>query len=448
MKEKELSKRETVTLGLMLFALFFGAGNMIFPPALGQAAGTNVWTAMLGFVVTGVGLPLLGVAAIGMTGGDLQTLAKRVHPLYGIVFTFIVYLAIGPFLAIPRTGTVAFEMGLLPFLSEGAKASGVSLFLFTLVYFAVTFWLCLHPSKLMDRIGKVLTPALLLIIAIVCVQALLHPVGEVGKPSEAYQAAPFFKGFVEGYLTLDALAAMVFGIVVTSAIEGRGITERKKVTLSTLKAGMIAAVGLALVYLALGYLGATSISLGASDNGGTILTALVQRLFGPIGLLLLGMAVALACLTTSVGLVTACSHYFSQTVPRIPYKVMAAVLCLFSAAVANVGLTQLIAFSVPVLVAIYPLGIVLMLLSFLHKLFKGYRAVYAGASLATGAISLVDGAKQMGLPVEAVATLYASLPLYQEGIGWLLPAVIGAVVGFVWAVMRREAYPAQKKAHL
>ncbi|TRY25313.1 branched-chain amino acid transport system II carrier protein [Brevibacillus sp. LEMMJ03] len=434
---RELTHRETLTIGMMLFALFFGAGNMIFPPALGQAAGTHAWEAMAGFILTGVGLPLLGVIATGMSGGNLQTLAGRVHPVFGAVFTVVVYLAIGPFLAIPRTGTVAFEMGVLPFLPEGAKESWVPLFISTLVYFAVTFWLCLHPSKLMDRIGKVLTPALLLIIGVMFVQSLVHPIGEAGEPAEAYQSAPFFKGFVEGYLTLDALAALVFGIVVTSTIEGRGITGRKKLGWATVKAGMIAATGLALVYLALAYLGVTSYSLGQSENGGQILTSVVQHLFGSKGLLLLAAGVILACLTTSVGLVTACSHFFSERLPGVSYKTMAMILSLFSAAVANVGLTQLIVISVPVLLMIYPIAIVLMLLSFLHRLFRGYAEVYGGATIATAVISIVDGAKQFGLSLDGITSLYAHLPLYHEGIGWLLPAVCGAAIGFLVGVVRQ-----------
>lgn len=433
---KELSKKETITLGLMLFALFFGAGNMIFPPALGQAAGTNAWIAMLGFVLTGVGLPLLGVIATGIAGGNLQTLAGRVHPKFGAIFTVIVYLAIGPCMAIPRTGTVTYEMGVLPFLPDAMKESWIPLFLTTIIYFAITFWLCLHPSKLVDRIGKILTPALLLIIGIMFVQSLLHPLGEVGMPTEAYQAAPLFKGFLEGYLTLDALAALVFGIVVSTSIEARGVTDRKKISWLTIKAGMIAAFGLALVYLALGYIGATSISLGKSENGGQILTGVVQELFGSLGSILLGTAVLLACLTTSVGLVTACSRFFTDRIPAISYKTMATILSVFSAAIANVGLTQLIAFSVPVLIAIYPVAIVLIMLTFLHNTFRGYSSVYVGTVIATACISLVDGLKLLGLPVESITSLYSGLPLYAEGIGWLLPAIAGALLGFLWGSMR------------
>lgn len=433
---RELSTRETITVGLMLFALFFGAGNMIFPPALGQAAGTDVWKAMLGFIITGVGLPLLGVIAVGLGGGNLQTLARRVHPIFAVVFTFIVYLAIGPFLAIPRTGTVTFEMGVLPFLPESAKGGWVPLFITTIAYFALTFWLSLNPSKLVDRIGKILTPALLIIIGVMFVATFFNPIGEMGQPTGAYQQSPFIKGFLEGYLTLDALAAMVFGIVVTASVQAVGVTDRKKITISTIKAAVIAAIGLGLVYLALGFMGATSFSLGQSENGGQILTTVVQHLFGPLGSMLLGLAVTLACLTTSIGLVTACGRFFSDQIPSISYRTMTAILCAFSAAVANVGLTQLIAFSVPVLMAIYPIGIVLMFVSFFHKWFKGYSAVYVGAIVVTAAISLIDGAALIGLSVSGITDAYEHLPLYKEGIGWLLPAIAGALLGFLWGSLR------------
>lgn len=435
---RELSTREIITVGLMLFALFFGAGNMIFPPALGQAAGENVWIAMLGFIVTGVGLPLLGVIAVGLGGGNLQTLAGRVHPVFATVFTFIVYLSIGPFMAIPRTGTVTYEMGVLPFLSETMKDSSLPLFVTTIVYFALTFWLALNPSKLVDRIGKVLTPALLVIIGVMFFTSLAQPIGEVGPPTGDYQHAAFFKGFVEGYLTLDALAAMVFGIVVTAAVREKGITDPRKLTWSTIKAAVIAAIGLGLVYLALGYMGATSHSLGQSANGGQILTGAVLHLFGPLGTLLLGGAVTLACLTTSVGLVTACSRFFSERIPGASYKMMAVILSVFSAAVANVGLTQLIAISVPVLMAIYPLAIVLMLVSFFHQWFKGYSAVYRGAIIATAVISLLDGLATAGIKIAALAPILDHLPLHKEGIGWLLPAIAGALLGFLWGSLRPE----------
>jgi len=432
---KELSSKQIFSIGLMLFALFFGAGNMIFPPSLGQAAGTNLWIAMLGFIITGVGLPILAVATMGLSGGNLQSLASRVHPVFGMLFTLTVYLAIGPFFAIPRTGSVAFEMGALPFLPEDVNAHGLPLFLYTLVYFAVTFWLCLNPSKLVDRIGKILTPVLLVIIGALLVQSIFHPIGTFAEPASDYQTKPFFKGFLEGYLTMDALAALVFGIVVTSAIEQRGVTERKKLALTTIKAGVIAGCGLAAVYATLGYLGASSHTLGTSENGGQILAAVVAYLFGKPGALLLGTAVTLACLTTSVGLVAACSEYFTALFPKLSYKATVAALCLFSMVLANLGLSQIISISVPVMIGMYPLAIMLIVLSFMHRWFNGYRQVYAGTLIATALISVVDGFNQAGIQWSAINQLYSKLPFYAEGIAWLLPALLGGMIGYAWGLI-------------
>lgn len=431
--EKNMEKR-TLSVGLMLFALFFGAGNLIFPPALGQAAGDMVWHSMIGFFITGVGLPLLGVIALARAGGGLQTLTERVNPLFGSVFAIILYLAIGPFFGIPRTGTVAFEMAALPFLPEGIS-TGLPLFLFTVVFFVITYWLALNPSKLVDRIGNILTPLLLLIIGSVLVKALITPVGKIGQPSPEYGSSPLLKGFMDGYLTMDTLGALAFGIVVITAVNKPGM-KKEQVTSMVVKAGVIAAVCLAGVYGILAYLGATSQGLGKSENGGQILTNVVSQLFGGPGSLLLGLAVALACLTTSVGLVTATGEFAHKMFPKLPYKIVILVLSIFSAGVANVGLSQLITVSVPVLTAIYPIAIVLIILSFFHDTFSGSQEVYLGSIIATALVSIADGLKAFGLKFGTIEQIYSHIPLYADGIGWLIPAIIGAVVGFIIALIR------------
>jgi branched-chain amino acid:cation transporter, LIVCS family len=423
------------SVGLMLFALFFGAGNLIFPPALGQAAGDRVWESLIGFLITGVGLPLLAVIALARTGGGLQTLTERVHPVFGIVFAVILYLAIGPFFGIPRTGTVAFEMAAVPFLPDGFN-SQIALFLFTVVFFAVTYWLALNPSKLVDRIGNILTPLLLIIIGSVLVKAILTPVGKLGSPQTAYQNSPVVKGFMDGYLTMDTLGALAFGIVVINAVKQDGI--KKGITKMVIKAGIIAAVCLAGVYGVLAYLGAASQGLGKTDNGGQILTNVVYHLFGQPGNLLLGLAVALACLTTSVGLVTACAQFAVKMFPRLSYKQVILLLSIFSAGVANLGLSQLIKVSVPVLVAIYPIAIVLILLSYLHEIFSGRSEVYIGAIVATAIVSVADGLKAFGLELGRMEEFYSAIPFYSDGIGWLVPAIIGALAGFVFALIKKQ----------
>ncbi|MFD2446349.1 branched-chain amino acid transport system II carrier protein [Bacillus sp. CGMCC 1.16607] len=435
MKRNSIATRDITAIGLMLFALFFGAGNMIFPPFLGQEAGENVWPAIVGFLLTGVGLPLLGVIAIARNG-DLQTLANRVHPLFSIIFSVILYLTIGPFFGIPRTGTVSYEISVTPFLTETLKQSSFPLFIYSLIFFGLTAWLSLNPSKLVDRIGKYLTPALLLIIAILIMKSLITPMGEPGLPNEAYSNTPFFKGFVEGYLTLDAIAALVFGIVVIGSIRDKGITDKTAITKACMKAGIIAATGLAIVYIALSYIGATSVSaIGTKENGASLLSDAATYLFGSTGLLILGLAITLACLTTSIGLVSSCAQYFSKILPKITYRNLVFILSIFSLIIANIGLTQLINISLPVLIMIYPIAIVLIILSYFHNFFHGYSTVYIFALIPTGFISLIDGLKTAGIPTKFMINILSDLPFYSEGIGWVVPAIIGTGVGYIIALL-------------
>lgn len=436
--ETKFSTKEQFAIGLMLFALFFGAGNMIFPPALGQAAGENVWVAVGGFLITGVGLPLLAVSAIARTGSDLQALASRVHPLFGMIFTIVMYLAIGPLFAIPRTGTVSFEIGVTPFLPEELKNSNIVLAIYTIVYFTINLWLSINPSKLVDRIGKLLTPLLLIGLFALILKSIFTPMGEIQAPTDVYSQSPFFKGFIDGYLTMDTIAALVFGIIVINSIKDKGVSDNKTIASLCIKAGFIAAAGLAFIYVSLAYIGASSVdAIGYKDNGGTIITAAAYHLFGTVGNILLGTIITLACLTTSIGLLSSCASYFSKLTPSISYKTYTVVMSLFSVVIANVGLTNLITFSVPVLIIIYPLAIVLVALSFLHEKFNGRSEVYSGALLATGFISLFDGLNNAGISVRFVLKIFEKfLPLFSQGIGWLVPAVIGAIVGWIVSKIR------------
>lgn len=440
---KSLSRKETLSIGLMLFALFFGSGNLIFPPLLGQSSGTNIWIAVSGFIITGVGLPLLAVAALAKSGDSLQRLVNRVNPKFGVILTVAIYLTIGPLCVIPRTGGVAFEMGISPFLSDGLNQSPVILFLFTLVYFALTFWLCLNPSKLVDIIGKWLTPTLLTLIAVLFIRTLIYPIGPVGGPLTAeYANYPFFKGFVEGYSTMDTLGALVFGIVIVTAIRERGITDSKTIAWSTIKAGTIAATGLGLVYVALGYIGATSQSFGILGNGGELLTKAAYGLLGTPGLMLLSAATTIACLTTSIGLTVSCGQYFSRLIPGLSYKAIVGIVCLFGMGLANLGLERILKFSVPVLLLLYPLVIVLILLSFFHTWFRGYSAVYIGGLIGSGIISLMDVLSSLGIRWSLVDTFLKNLPVHEQGLGWLVPAFLGIILGYLIGRIRHRTVPA------
>ncbi|MGG0288126.1 branched-chain amino acid transport system II carrier protein [Peribacillus butanolivorans] len=426
-----------VVIGFMLFALFFGAGNLIFPPMLGQSAGMNIWTANAGFLVTGVGLPLLGVLALGFSGkDDLQSLASRVHPVFGIVFTTVLYLAIGPLFAMPRTGNVSFEIGVKPFLPE--NSGPLPLLIFTIIFFTITCLLSLNPAKIVEIVGKILTPIKLTFIGILVVVAFVNPIGDFQAPVKDYTIQPFFNGFREGYLTMDTLASFVFGIIIINAIKEKGAKTKKQIMIVCGKATGIAAVILATIYTALSYMGASSVEkLGHLDNGGIILAKVSDYYFGAYGGILLGLMITVACITTSVGLVTSCSSYFHKLFPKLPYKTIAISLSIFSAIVANIGLTQLIAFSVPVMTAIYPLAIVLIFLTFLHSLFKGKAEVYQGSLLLTFIVSLFDGLNGAGIHISSINNFFNTiLPLYEVGLGWIIPAIVGGFIGYAASILK------------
>lgn len=428
-----------VVIGLMLFALFFGAGNLIFPPMLGQSAGTNIWIANAGFLVTGVGLPLLGVLAFGFSGkDDLQSLASRVHPIFGIVFTTVLYLAIGPLFALPRTGNVSFEIGVKPFLPE--NSGPLPLLIFTIIFFSITCLFSLNPAKIVEIVGKILTPIKLSFLGILVVVAIIHPIGDFQAPVKSYAVQPFFNGFKEGYLTMDTLASFVFGIIIINAIKEKGAKTKKQIMIVCAKAAGIAALILATIYTALSYMGASSVEkLGLLDNGGIFLAKVSDYYFGTYGGVLLGLLITVACLTTSIGLVTACSSFFHKLFPKVPYRTIAISLCIFSAIVANIGLTELIAISVPVLTGIYPLAIVLIFLTFLHSLFKGKAEVYQGSLLFTFIISFFDGLNGAGIHVAGINNFFhAILPMYEIGLGWIIPAIVGGFLGYGSSLLREK----------
>ena len=427
-------------IGTMLFGLFFGAGNLIFPIQLGQLAGTNFWLALLGFLVTAIGLPFLGILAIGLSGSNgLRDLASRVHPLFGVIFSLALYLTIGPFFAIPRTATVPFVVGFEPYIQP--EQTTMFLALFSFVFFAVVYYFSLNPAKIMDYIGKYLTPAFLIFLFMLIIISIVSPMGSFQQPMGAYIESSFMTGFKEGYNTMDALASLALGIVVINAIKNSGITDRKEIAKATWKSGIFAMALMMLIYGLITYMGASSIeAIGTYDNGGLIFAAVAKHYFGSFGGILLAIIIVLACLKTSIGLITSCSEFFHEIFPKVSYKWFVLILCLVSLTIANFGLNNIIQFAIPVLMFLYPLAIVLILLALSSPLFKNKQSVYATAMFFTFFISVIDGYKALvdSVPAakfglfEAIEQFYAQvLPLYSIGLGWVLPALLGIVLGYV-----------------
>lgn len=422
-----------MAIGLMTFALFLGAGNIIFPPYLGYTAGTELIAAMLGFLLTGVGLPLLGVVACARIGGGLEKLTAILPTRFALIFSVVLFLAIGPLFALPRTAVVSYELGVLPFLGESGS---LSLAVLSVVFFAVALYFALFPGRLVESVGKLITPMLVAVLVVITVGVFMYPQGELGAPADSMISQGFFNGFREGYQTLDALAALVFGVVIINAIRSKGVTEPGQISRYTLIAGLIASIGLSLVYLVLGYIGAISHELVAvPDNGAQIISQFVNAVFGAWGRVVLATTVILACLTTAIGLLSACGAYFSRAFPALNYRSWVLLCGLISALIANVGLNTLLKVTIPALLIIYPVAIALLVVSLLKPALPRPKLVMTFVLFPVGLISLIEGLHAAKLVfVEPIFSLLGYLPLQEQGLAWLLPGLVSGVLGLLFSL--------------
>jgi LIVCS family branched-chain amino acid:cation transporter len=422
---------DVLLVGLALFAMFFGAGNLIFPPYMGFLSG-SVWSlALLGFLITGIGMPLMGIIAAARAGGTVEHLAGRVGPRFARVLSIVVILAIGPLLAIPRTAATTFEMGIRPNLPWVTPAVA------SLVFFAITLFFAFNQSKVVDKIGKFLTPFLLVTLVWIILKGILSPIGPL---TDGVLDNPFSSGFREGYQTMDAMASIVFAEIIIAALIFKGYRKvREQVKLASY-AGLIAAVGLGLVYGGLMYLGATSRTLFPADiERTTLLINIAYGILGNAGKVALGLAVSLACLTTSIGLTATVGDYFSGiSKGKLRYKPIVIATVLFSGIFATVGVTKIVQIAVPLLVMVYPVAIILIILTIIGRR-TIHRAVYTGAVIGALATSVFDALTAAGLPIVFVNNLLAHIPLGEAGFPWILPAVIGGMIGGV--IKGREKIP-------
>ena len=419
-----LRTRDIIALGFMTFALFIGAGNIIFPPIVAQQAGEHVWLAALGFLITAVGLPVITIMALSRVEGSIQNLSSPLGKIASLILTVVCYLAVGPLFATPRTATVSYEIGFSSYF--GTESS--SLLIYSAIYFAVVTVVSLYPNKLLDTVGHFLAPLKIISLAVLGVAAFAIPAGFIPPAIDNYVTAPVSEGFVNGYLTMDTLGALVFGIVIIHAIHSRGVTDKKLVTKYAVIASLISGVGLTLVYLSLFKLGLGSHDVSPNAaNGAVILHAYVQHAFGDIGSLFLTGMIFLACMVTAIGLTCACAEYFSG-LTKIPYKILVFVLVGFSFIISNLGLTKLIAVSVPVLSAIYPPAIVVILLSFCWKFFNKPAYVVAPVTAIAFLFGILDGLKVAGFNLPE---MIQHLPLNAQNLAWLIPSTIVLIIAIV-----------------
>ncbi|MBC7004006.1 branched-chain amino acid transport system II carrier protein [Photobacterium sp. BZF1] len=412
-----MTKQNTMAIGLMTFAMFLGAGNIIFPPFLGLQAGTQYFPAMLGFLVTAVGLPALTLIVMGRLSHSQQLTAALPKPM-ATSFWVLLFTAIGPAFGMPRAVTVAYEMGIAPFTQDNL------LLPFSLVFVTVTLLLAFQRGKLVDYIGKVMTPLLVLLLAVLAVSAFVSPISPMTVPNADYQQQAVTQGLIQGYMTMDAIAAVGFGWVIIKTIQDKGVTSTNGLFASTVKVTLIYAALMSACYLAMAYVGATS-SAVASDatNGGEILTRYVANLFGLQGQLLLAIIIVMACLTTTVGLTNACAEYYQQTF-NAPFTTTATIVCVLTGLLANFGLDQILTISLPVILVLCPVAIALVITALMVKKSPYQRYIFVATVSVTLAFGTIDTLNILGLiPAKWEAMLVEYMPLYSAHASWFLPCL-------------------------
>ena len=439
--KNQLTWKQRILVAGTLFGMFFGAGNLIFPVHLGQLAGANMLPATVGFIITAVGIPILGVAAIGNThSSGLFDLSSKVGRGYGYFFTCLLYLTIGPFFAIPRCATTSFTTGIAPLIGDFPEAA--ALLIFSAIFFILVLIFSLRPSGITVWIGKIINPLFLVFLAILVTSALLSPSAAVAEviPEAGYESGALFSGFIEGYGTMDAIAGLAFGIVVIDIIRSMGIREDGAIAKDVLRSGILTGILMAVIYIATILMGAQSRGLfETSANGGIALAQISSHYLGTAGSIVLALTITFACLKTSIGLVTSCSEAFVQMFPKaLSYKAWAWIFSLFSFAVSNFGLSRIIDYSLPVLMFLYPLAITLIILALAGNLFghdrRVYRAVTAFVciSAAFDLLKTLPAALQESLNLAPIISLGRTiLPWFDLNLGWVIPAALGLVIGLL-----------------
>lgn len=417
------SIKDSLIIGLALFAMFFGSGNLIFPPYLGKTVGSDFFIAILGFVITGVGLPLMGILACAKINGTFREMSSPISKTFSIIVTTSIILAIGPMLAIPRTAATTYELSVLPLFPN------VKMLPVIIAYFIITLLFVLRPSSLIDNIGKLLTPLLLLILIIIITKGVLSPIGPIVNTNAKNV---FSTSLIEGYQTMDAIASVIFSSIILSSVRAKGYSKVSDIIKITSLSGIIAVIGLGVIYGGLLYLGSQTASIFAGDITKTqLVTDIVEKVLGNTGIIFLSIVVALACLTTSIGLTSAAAKYFSDlSNNKISYTFNAIIISIVSILIAMLGVDTIVTLAVPILQILYPIVMVLVILTLMGKLVKN-NFVLKATVYTTLIISIFDNLKNIGFTIAPIVNLISYIPLSKQGFSWVIPALIAFVISSI-----------------
>ncbi|WP_252232055.1 branched-chain amino acid transport system II carrier protein [Clostridium sp. ZBS15] len=412
--------KDIIIIGFALFAMFFGAGNLIFPPFLGHMVGDQYILGIIGFVCTGVGLPLLAIIAATKGDGTFETMASKIGPKFAIIFTTILFIAIGPMLAIPRTAATTYELTISPLVPS------LSPLISMIIYFGINLIFVLKRSSIIDTIGKYLTPMLILILTFIIVKGIISPIGHVVSTNVT---AVLSSSFIEGYQTMDALAGLLFATVITNTLKEKKYSNKELLPM-TLKSSGVAVIGLAFIYGGLMFLGAQTSGVEIPDLSKTSLLLLISNdILGNIGTTIIGIAIGLACLTTSIGLLTAGSSFFEKASNgKLSYKMNALVISLISIIIGSLGVDKIVKISGPILSILYPVTITLIVTTLANNYITNIKAVRIGVYT-----SLVFGI------LEIIPSINLNfIPLGKLGFSWLIPTIISILIGYIIFPLRKQ----------
>lgn len=421
---------DSLIVGFALFAVFFGAGNLIFPPSIGFQTGTSWGSAILGLTATGIILPILAVIAVGNSGGTFEELTKPISPWFYKVYNSIIMLGVGLFITIPRTAATAYEMGVRSMFPQ------IPSFIVILVYFGLTYYFANDKSNVIDKVGKILTPALILILTLIVFKGFINP---IGVPKNTGLSKPFSNAFIQGYQTGDLLTGLLCASIFISAIHGKGYKDEKSSMEMLINASIVSFIGLFIIYSGLLFIGATGNSFFNKDvQMTTLLIELVRKLLGNVGVAGLSISVVLASLTTAIGLIASAGDFLSNlTKNKLSYRNSVLLYCVVGVGVALMGVEKIVAFAGPVFLAIYPLSIVLVALGLFRKYIPNDGA-YKGAAIFTVIVSLLDTAHVMGVKSSLIESIITRIPFSSSGFTWILPSIIGFIAGAMFLKGNKE----------
>ena len=428
----EIRMKDLFVIGFALFAMFFGAGNLIFPPYLGLISGSHWWVGFLGFTITDAGLGLLAIIALSKYDGNLNILASRVNKTFAIIISTAIILCIGPFLATPRTAATTYEIGILPIFGES-----VNRYLFSIIFFIIAFLLSVRPSKVVDIVGKFLTPSLLVCMTVLIIKGIVSPIGEIANTAMIDNVLE--KGITDGYQTMDAIAGCMFALVVLNAVKTRNYSSQSLEIKATIYSGIIAAVCLAFIYGGLLYLGAQTSSLGIYDvntDNTQLLVDITNKVLGGTGVYILAIITALACLTTAIGLISAAGNFFSDmSKGKVSYELVVVLCSIVSCAISMLGVSQIIKISAPILQILYPCAMTIVLIGLFNEKIKDdiVFKIPAIVSLVFGFLFVLQEKELLGKFGETLK----ALPLSKFGLGWVVPMILGLVLAMIISSIRK-----------